>query len=814
MEILQPMQIKIPSPYSPTSDELFEWEIFLRDAFAKVNNMKIVGKTMIVNGNQFNTVEDAIAFAHANDGVVYLPKGNYTWNGGTYTKDVFVFSDAKANVTLTAPITMAEGTSLYLENINITNNQSGAVVRVSNRTNRSGSAILKDVSITLPYIQTTYPIIFSYYDVVVLDGVDLTAQQKFSLRLGQIDNTNRLYIRNSKFVSPEMKNPYGLYIFADLSFIEKTSFYNCANYVNPQNSTSQTTAYFIDCYFEMNYSNTSTIGVALYLNIGYGNAVSGFLLRCRFVNTSTEKANLGCGIEADSTKSLIVNGCIFENLTGVRATANHHSNAYIPSCVVVNSIFKNCFRRAIEILFGGHVYLTSNLIYTDETWDGLSNYSLYGLGEAIRLYVYRVPADNTITNSWDNPVYWVVQNNVIRRYLKAGIRVMVDSSSTPSRRVYTKIVLKDNFIGGVNYNILLNTSKSSYESTYGVDSWERGSGFVAYNGSAVDVTWVALEIDGMENVDCYIGFAWQNYRFWITGTDPEGLYIRRLKVGRTVSTQGTYIRWAIYVAFSSSAYFENPIFFVDYEGYEKFYINNGVKSVIFVGGFLSVQANPFGSPDIFSDVNSNVRLAFVGTHALLSGSTGGHFWMHTFEKYEGNISALPLQADSSRKYGGGFVGGDAVGRYAISSALDLYRADGSAPAIVTVNSIPYKAFQITASQPVYAQTTKPREPLQSSSTRQLHGLSVGIVLSGVPNGENVTIDVSASSIYGNNFQSLASYTVAGNGGVATYTKYSVIIDNKIPQSAILRFSISSNPSAGSVYITHAELAYSERTYTE
>lgn len=809
MQTLSPMDIKIPSPYDPNSTELFDWENFLRDAFTKVNDMKIVGKTMIVNAAQFATLNDAISFAQANNGVVYAPKGNYTWSGGTYTQDVIIYGEEGTSIALTAPVLMGGSASLFLRNFSITNSQTGKAfgIDVVTRTGRAGIAYFENCDIVFPNVQTDWGMHFRYFDTVLFSRCTITAQQQFALRILQVDSTNRFFFNDSTLTSPAMMNPYGFYCLADLAFLNRSSFYNTHNYFVPQNTTP--TVFVFDCYFEANYSNTSSSSTFIWLNFASGLNVSAFIFRSRFVNLSTERANVCYGIVAD-LPNLVVNGCYFENVTGVRTSMNSHFNDKIPSVQVLNSTFRNCFRRAMEVLFSGHVLIANNLIYTDASWDGLPNYTLDGFGEAIRLYVYRTVADNTLTNGWKNSVTWRVQNNTIKRYLKAGIRIMVDTGALSTRRVYTNIMLDNNDIELVNYGALLTgTTKTNYETTYGSNAWERGTAIVCANTANADASWVTYSVNEALIRDCYNGFYHSGYLVATLDRYPFCIPVVDMRVIRTASIAELYSNWSIYIHFYSAQSFNGFAFF-NYYGHNNIYANNGIKSLFFLGGSILSPAGNYGSPDPFANVNSSVRLAFAGTVVMLTNAIGADEWQE-FEQYEGTVHPIDVTLGASTiKQAGGFYKGFAVGRIPSKMDLNLFKQDGSSPTTVTVNTITYPAYQVTSTVGVCGINIKHTSLLAQETTRYRHAIVVGVVLSGVPTSEQVTFVVERANIFSNTFTQLGTFTVTGNGGTTTYTTTIYANDSQLTGNDLIRVRLNANPTAGSAYVVFIQLLYAER----
>lgn len=78
-EILDPLGISVPSAPGATPNEKFDWNLFIREAFMGVNDMKVIGSTQVRNAIQYDDIQDAIDELDAlGGGVIYFPAGTYT----------------------------------------------------------------------------------------------------------------------------------------------------------------------------------------------------------------------------------------------------------------------------------------------------------------------------------------------------------------------------------------------------------------------------------------------------------------------------------------------------------------------------------------------------------------------------------------------------------------------------------------------------------------------------------------------------------------------------------------------------------------
>jgi len=778
MEILQPLNIPIPSPYSPDSTELFDWELFLRTAFRRVNDMKVMGRTFIVNANGYDTLNDAIAEAQNLNGVVYLPKGNYVWNAATYNSDVVLWGEG-ATVTVTGTILFSGSSSFYAEDVQFVANGNYNVFSVTNRTTpRQGVVFLKDCSITYNATSfTVYPVVLKDFREIIFSGVSLNITSTGSGSVRSIETqSDVLYWDRVTISQPVFNSPLGYRIFTKNGYITRSRFINQRAFLQPD-VDSDGNYYVSDSYFESNYSAVSPLLAQVFVNIAPPYHCTASFNKCVFRNTSTQKDAFFAHIIPDSPKSLVVQQCSFENGIGVRFTGNTFFNDRIPSAVVAKNVFRNCYRMAIEVLFFGHLLIADNLIYVDTDFEG-GDMTADGYGIAMRLRVFPTPLNNTITNSNQNPVRWVIANNVVMNYFRSGIQVQMDNITDPNRRCYTNIYIFNNTVDGINYTNLWNTNKATFESTYAATTYHRGSGIHIFQPNGVATDWVTLFLEGNKILNCYHGIYIDHIK-----TGQLGDVITKLLIRDTTIPKSN-------IAFYSSIYFNtSPTDMLILDGY------NGIFSLLGTGN-AKVWLNDAFLEDVNISVGSSSYVVFND--------------VRIFRLTEGSLPTLPtyvygdynIVSESTFRVSVFLRSGFERGLRLMKHEVALRSPTGAAPTQLTINGIQYAAFPIDNNQYAYGLLG------YSATQANLHKsyAPTRFVLFIVNNSaSNVTVYVDHNTFGGNTWTQLSSVNVNANQ-IDTF----IISATAYPTSRGTMLRVRSNATTtGQVFVVGLMVYYSE-----
>lgn len=853
METLLPMQIPIPSPYSPTNDELFDWERFLREAFQKVNNMGVIGKHRVFNSETYTDTGKSLTQILGGDGVLHLITDVSVGDAAMTNTEVY----SEYNNTLTADnitvsgivrlrginlsatsISIAANGVLFLENSNVTLSNSislgsGASIYVRSGTvsNTQQVALITDGgnSNTFVYLK----------DATLKNNGD----QKLLLLTG---TSTKIYVDGSSFGTDNTTlSDAILQIMSSgaFVFIDHTTF----NYAN-KTTSAERQIYFGQCS-EVVLSSSKFFGVAPLSN-------GTMLTRVQISDCGVVKIR-GClfdefNVRLSPTTPSFVGNAVVESSTFRMTRPSSYdfgmmlnpqaTYEYINSGAHYVTIVNNCqfVNKTTGWMFGGvSVESTKSFIITNSTfvrcgiWVS-SNYHYEGFvpsGLVVNNNVVDCLA-SAIRILFDGHV--TVMNNVVRNEYKFStaetsnsefgrgltlIQYMTGTTNTVTNTTEKACVwnIKNNFIEGYPYGVYVDQ---------------------LITGSYAPV--VRMLLENNKFVRCWYQFFAADTAEW-ENTYSDNHYFRGC--GVYTPTIKSYANIHFLAKNNDMDYVYHPYFIngslavFACEGddlrrcglYDFRFIGNSsyrpTATIRNVSGLNYAGTGEIGALDgVSAYIVYGRRITFID--CLIKNITNAHQESNTqsleffrcifFDGFDYSKTNPNIVKDSTL-----YLGTKGIHTFNINGItaaynwkpenLSLWKSTSSnRDMFVAYQNAILGGYQITTSDYVYA-TVECRTPPgiggnpPSTYTQPFH-MGVTTILNGVPQNENVTVVVEYKSTSSSTWNTLTSFTVTGNGGV-TYDSRWGAYAHPVWGHMNLRFRLQSNPTAGTIGIHSVRLQY-------
>lgn len=535
--------------YGATLPSGFEGRVFYRTTDRRLyvfqnGSWRNVADLPYVIATDYATFSDAVSAALTQNKPLFVPRGNYTWNGITLSANtaLLLIGQEGTTIDMTNVIWANSGCVFYAENINFQvvqrENKNKSFFVKQSTTGINGMFVLKNCSVTTDYTtDMNFFLMEAHADLVYLDevraevGVLGTSDVGLRLLTGIM---NSVVISDCKFIAPNSNS--NTQIAANVwtflrGAVVNSVFVNVKNALRPP-STGNSSLVIFRSTFE--YVNENPLvywtNVVAALDIGLNTIpIEAVVSQCSFYNRAEQKRTPIWAVFCRSPLKLVVTECYFENVVGIRTSALSDPRYFNPNnlsvMLVTNNVFRNCKGNAMELQTVDVMIVKDNELSCEGNFDLPSNVSYfsrdYGIGIRLRNYFIEHESAYPYEEPGIYRVCWV-EGNKIKGYLKAGI--WIETMNTQAKHKRIRYYVYNNLIERVNFeDTLSSTEYTRFMSSHPETNPFRGSGIVISNGetsSFADFTTVtSVETKGNRIYRCYHGIALHNSA--IDGSTPN-----------------------------------------------------------------------------------------------------------------------------------------------------------------------------------------------------------------------------------------------------------------------------------------------------